>query len=108
MCVLTKPGAHQANNGGEGEAISIEADEEEGDLEDLIIKEDEDEGMEGETKPAHPLTKLPAYIPPQKGKTKMPKYLDKSKSSLETLLLPDNIIFEGTNLGQFSSLKFED
>ena len=40
---------HQAVNEGEGEAITIEMDEEEEDLEDLIIAEDEDEGIEEDT-----------------------------------------------------------
>jgi len=47
-----------------GKVINIETDEEEEGLEDLIIKEDEDEGMEEETEPAHPPTKLPTYILP--------------------------------------------
>ena len=76
-----------------GKVINIETYEEEEDLEDLIIEEDEDEGMEEETEPAHPPTKFPTYIPPQKGKAKVPKDLDESKSSLHTPLLPDNTIF---------------
>ena len=52
--------------------------------------------MEEETDPAHPSTNLPAYVPPQKGKAKVPKDLDETKSSLQSPLLPDNIIFEGT------------
>ena len=76
-----------------GKAANLEIDEEEEDLEDLIIEEDEDEGMEEEPEPAHPPTKLPTYIPLQKGKAKVPKDLDESKSSLQTPLLPDNIIF---------------
>ena len=38
----------------------------------------------------------------------MPKDLDKTKSSLQTSLLPDNLMFEGTHLGCMLSLKFED
>jgi len=64
-----------------GKAIKLEIDEEE-DLEDLIIEEDEDEGMEVEIEAANPPTKLPAYIPRWKGKEKVPKDLDESKSSL--------------------------
>lgn len=44
----------------------------------------------------------------QKGKEKVPKDLDKSKSSLQTPLLLDDIIFQGTHLGWRLSLKFED
>lgn len=66
----------------EGKVVNVETNEEEEDLEDLIIEEDADEGMEEETEPAHPPTNLPTYIPPWKGKAKVPKYLDESKSSL--------------------------
>jgi len=38
----------------------------------------------------------------------MPKDLDNSKSPLQTPLLPDGIIFEGTHLGRVPTLKFED
>ena len=105
-CVPAKPIAHQASNGGEGEVINIKTDEEEEELEDIIIEEDEDEGMEEETEPTYPPTKLLAYIPPRKGKAKVPKDLDESKSSLQTLLLPDDIIFEGMHLERVPNLKF--
>lgn len=88
--------------------INIEIDEEEEYLEGIIIKEDKDEGMEEETEPAHPPTKLPTYIPPWKGKAKVPKDLDKIKNSLQIPLLPNDVIFECTHLGQVPSLKFED
>lgn len=65
-----------------GKAVNLEIDEEEEDLEDLIIEEDEDEGMEEQDEAMHPRTKFPTYIPPQKGKAKVPKDLDKRKSSL--------------------------
>lgn len=38
----------------------------------------------------------------------MPKDLDESKSSLQTLLLLDDIIFKGMHLGRMPTLKFED
>ena len=47
-----------------GKVVIIETSEEAEDLEDLIIAEDEDEGMEEETQPTHPLIKLLAYVPP--------------------------------------------
>jgi len=61
-----------------------------------------------ETDPVHPPTKLPAYIRPQKGKAKVPKDLDESKSSLQTPLLSEDIIFEGMHLGRVPRFKFED
>jgi len=47
-----------------GKVVNLETDEGQEDLEDLINEEDEDKGMEEETEPAHPPTKLLAYIPP--------------------------------------------
>ena len=91
-----------------GKVVNLEMDEEEEDLEDLIIEEDKDEGMVVETEPVHPPTKLLAYIPPQKEKEKVPKDLDKSKSSLQTPLLLEGIIFEGMHLGRVPRLKFQD
>lgn len=38
----------------------------------------------------------------------MLKDIDESKSSLQTPLLPDDIIFKGAYLGKVTSLKFED
>ena len=38
----------------------------------------------------------------------MPKDIDESKISLQTPLLPDDIIFEGVHLGRVRGLKFED
>jgi len=47
-----------------GKAVTIKTDEDEEDLEDLILEEDKQEGMGEETKPTHPPTKLPTYVPP--------------------------------------------
>ena len=47
-----------------GKVFTIETYEEEEYLQDLIIAEEEDEGMEEDIKPRHSATKLPAYIPP--------------------------------------------
>jgi len=49
--------------------------------------------MAEETQATHTLIKFPAYVPLQKGKAKVPKDLDETKSSLQTPLLPDSIIF---------------
>lgn len=37
----------------------------------------------------------------------MPKDLNESKNSLQTPLLPDDIIFEGAHLGRVPGIKFE-
>ncbi len=64
--------------------------------------------MEVETQGADPITWLLEYVPPRKGKAKVPKDIDESKSSLQTPLLPDDIGFEGAHLGWVPVLKFED
>jgi len=72
------------------------------------VVEEEDEKMEEETQGADPLTKLPMYVPSRKGKARVLKDLYESKSSLQTPLLPNDIIFGGGNLGWVPVLKFED
>jgi len=64
---------------GKGKTINLEVDEEE-EFEEIMVEE-EDVEME-ETQGAYPLTRLPAYVPPWKGKAKVPKDIDESKSSL--------------------------
>jgi len=73
-----------------GKAINLEADEEE-EFEEILVEEDVE--MEVETLGADPLTKLPAYVPLQKGKAKVSKDIDESKSSLQTPLLPKENYF---------------
>ena len=70
--------------------------------------DEEDVEMEVETQGADPITQLPEHVPPRKGKDKVPKDIDESKSSLQTPLLLENIVFEGPHLGQVPVLKFED
>ena len=84
----------------------MEADEEE-EFKEILVEE-EDVEIEVETQGMDPLTKLPAYVPPQKGKEKVPKDLYERKSSLQTSLVLNDIIFYGTHLGQVPVLKFDD
>lgn len=91
-----------------GKSVTIETNEEEEDLQDLTIVEEEDEGMEVDTQPMHSVTKLPNYVPLRKGKAKVPKDLEETKSLLQTPLLLDGIMFEGTHLGHMPSMKFKD
>lgn len=65
-----------------GKAINLEANEEEEDFEEILVEEEEDVEMEVETHGSDPLTRFPVYVPPQKGKARVPKDLDESKSSL--------------------------
>lgn len=51
---------------------------------------------------------LPPYISLWKGTTKIPKDMEATKSTLQTLLLPNEIRFEGLLLGQIPNIKFED
>lgn len=66
-----------------GKAITIETDEEEEDLEDIIIEEDENEGMEEETELDDPPKKLPTYVPLRKGKATLtrPRARSRPRSS---------------------------
>jgi len=70
--------------------------------------EEEDVEMEVETYGVDPITRLSKYVPPRNGKAKVPKDVDESKSSLQTLLLSHDIIFEGPHLGRVPMFKFED
>lgn len=64
--------------------------------------------MEVETQGTDPLTKVPTYVPLQKGKSKVPKDINERNSSQQTPILPDDIIFKGVHLGRVPVLKFED
>lgn len=64
--------------------------------------------MEEDIQPVRATAKLPKYVPLQKGRAKVPKDLDATKSALQTLLLPDGIMFEGLALGHVPIMKFDD
>ena len=91
-----------------GKVVTIDTNEEEVDLQALTITVEDDEDMEEDIQPIHSVTKLLTYVPPRKGKTKVPMDLDETKSSLQTPLLLDDIVFEGTHLGRVPTMKFED
>jgi len=67
--------------GEKGKAINLEVDEEE-EFEETLVEEEEDVEMEVETQGADSLTRLPAYVPSQEGKARVPKDIGESKSSL--------------------------
>lgn len=104
---LGNPLCSKLSMAGKGKDVMIDTDEEERGLQDLTIVEKEDEGMEEDIPPTHSATKLPTYVPPLRGKTKVLKDLDKTKSSLHTLLLPNGIVFEDKHLGHMPTMKFE-
>lgn len=63
--------------------------------------------MEEDIQPVCTAAKLPKYVPPQKGKAKVPKDVDIVKSTLETPLLLDGILFDGSVLGRVPTMKFQ-
>ena len=76
-----------------GKVVDLEAEE---GVEDIKI-----EGVD-------PIPKLPDYIPPHKGKVKVPEDPDTRQFSLNTPLLLENITFEGPRLARILHLKLED
>jgi len=87
--------------------IDLEPEEEAKEIpmddEDIVVEMEEVE-IEG----LDPISKLLEYIPPCRGKTKVPKDIDESKVTLYTPLLPNKIVFEGLHLGRVPLLKLED
>ena len=77
--------------------LELEADVEEFHVgaDDIDMEEVEDIDVQG----SHPISKLPEYIPPCRGKENVLKYIDESKVTLHTPLLPDQIVFEEPCLG---------
>lgn len=91
-----------------GEAINLELEEEE--LEEISM-DDEDMGVnveEVETYGVYLITQLPEYVPLCKGRTKVSKDIDESKTPLQTPLLPNEIMFEGPRLAWVPLLKLKD
>jgi len=88
-----------------GQATTIEINEDEEDLQDLIAQI---KAQDEEVEDAIQLPSLPPYLPPWHGMAKIPKDLDTAKRTLQTPLLPNDIRFDGFPLGQVPSIKFED
>ena len=82
-----------------GKAVTVETEEEEEELQVLItqIEAQDEEAKDVSHIPS--MKKLPPYIPPWKGKAKIPKDLEATRSAPQTPLLPDDIRFEGPPLG---------
>lgn len=77
-----------------GKAINLETDAEEEDLQAFVEEIEVDEEMEEDIQPVCDVAK-------------MPKDLDATKSALQSPLLLDGILFEGSILGCMPSMKFE-
>jgi len=72
-------------------------------------EEDSDVGVEDiDVEGFDPISKLSKYIPPHRGKIKVPNDIDESKVTPHTLFLPYKIIFEGLHLDRAPHLKLED
>lgn len=54
------------------------------------------------------ISRLPEYIPPQKGRTKVTKDPDSRKFIVSTPLFLEHVEFEGTTLVHIPVLKMED
>jgi len=91
-----------------GEAVNLEMDEEEEDLQAFVEEIKVDEEMEEDIQLMRIATKLPKYVPLRKRKAKVPQDLDATKSALETPLLPDGIFIECLVMGHVPTMKFED
>jgi len=91
-----------------GKTVNIEIDDEEEDLQAFLEEIEPDEGVEEYILRMCAVTKLPKYVPPRKGKVKLPKDVDTVKSALKTPLLLNEILFEGSVLGHVPTMKFED
>ena len=90
-----------------GKVVTIETDDEDEDLHTLINEIKATKYMEEDIQPVFSTKKLLECVPPQKGKTMILKGLDATKSALQTSLLPDGIMFEGSHLGHVPIMMFE-
>ena len=91
-----------------GKTINIETYDEEEDLHTFVKEIEPDKEVEEDIHPMCTISKLPKYVPPWKGKAKIPKDLEATKSTLQTPLLPNGIRFEGSSLGRIPTMKFKD
>lgn len=64
----------------------------------VVYLETEDGAYDIETEGMYPISKLPHYIPPPKGKVKITKDLDVDKFLIHTPLLLEKITFKGLHL----------
>lgn len=86
-----------------GKAVTIESDEEEEGS--LIYVEEMELDEEGATN-IQPV-RQPKYVPPSKGKAKVPTNMDDVDNILITMSLPKEVPFEGTMTSRISTMKFE-
>ena len=82
-----------------GKAVNLETDDEEEDLQALVDEIKADEEMEKDIQPVRTVAQFPEYVPQWKGKVKVPKALNATKSALQTPLLSNGILFEGSAVG---------
>ena len=87
-----------------GKVVTIESDEEEEGPLTYVEEIDPD----GEGKENIQLVRRPKYVPPSKGKAKVPKNLDDVGNILISPSLPKWFPLEGMVIGRISMMKFED
>lgn len=108
VCVSPRRNPSKPTAQAKGKAINLEPKEEE--TKDIQM-DDEDVGVdleEVEAQGVDPITQLPEYVPPQKGKAKVSKDINESNTPLQTPLLSDEKFFEGPRLVQVPLLKLYD
>jgi len=52
--------------------------------------------------------RCPKYVPPRKGKDKVPTNLDDIDNIITTSSLPKGVLIESTMIGRIAMMKFED
>ena len=77
----------------ERKTINIERNDKEEDPPTFFEEIELEEEMEEDIMPVPAPAKWPKYVPPQKGRVKVPKDLDVVKDTLITLTLPKGVLF---------------
>ena len=91
-----------------GKIVNIDSDDEEQDHLTFIEEMELEEEMGEDIQPIRVAIKFPKYVPSSKGRVKVPKDLDVVKSTLNTLSLPERVLFNGVVVGRIATMKFED
>lgn len=91
-----------------GKTVTIESDDEEEDPPTYVEEMEPEEEIEEDIQPMRAPTKWPKYVPPRKGRVKVPKDLDVVQSKLITMSLPKGVPLKGMEFGSIPTMKFED
>lgn len=91
-----------------GKIVNVESDDEEEDPPTFVEEMEPEEEADEDIQIVCATTKLPKYVPPWKGRVKVPKDLDTISNTFNTPSLPEGVLFEGMDVGGIPSMKFED